>query len=92
MSPSLWFGGRRIFADLRERATPRFSRVYLDCGLKEGRGHMHPIAQAMALEIASRGYHVRQLMFVTDRRGTHSERAWRRRLPKALEFMFRHVP
>ena len=92
MSPSLWFGGRRIFSDLRERATPQFSRIYLDCGLNEGRGHMHPLAESLALEIASRGYHVRQLMFVTDRRGTHSERAWRRRLPKALEFMFRHVP
>lgn len=92
MSPSLWFGGRRMFDDFASRATPRFSRVYIDCGLNEGRGHMHPLARSMALAIASRGYHVRQLAFVTDKRGTHSERAWKRRLPKALEFMFRVVP
>ena len=92
MSPSLWFGGRRIFDDLRARETPRFSRIYLDCGVNEGRGHMHPMVHAMALEIASRGYHVRQLAFISDKRGAHSERAWRRRLPKALDFMFRVVP
>jgi predicted alpha/beta superfamily hydrolase len=92
MSPSLWFGGRRIFRDLRERSTPQFSRIYMDCGVNEGRGAMHPIVESMAVELASRAYPMRQLKFVSDRRGTHSERAWKRRMPAALEFMFRHVP
>ena len=91
MSPSLWFARRRIFEDFRQRTTPIYSRVYLDCGVNEGRGRMHPIAKDFALTLAARGYHERQLHFRSDPRGTHSERAWKRRLPSALAFMFRHV-
>jgi predicted alpha/beta superfamily hydrolase len=92
MSPSLWFAGRRIFDDVRSRATPAVSRVYIDCGVGEGRGMMEPLARAFALELASRGYHERNLRYVADKRGTHSERAWQRRLPKALAFVFRTRP
>jgi enterochelin esterase-like enzyme len=92
MSPSLWFGSRRIFDDVRKRPTPVYSRVYIDCGVGEGRGMMEPLARSLALDLASRGYHERNLRYVADKRGTHSERAWRRRLPKALEFMFRTRP
>jgi predicted alpha/beta superfamily hydrolase len=92
MSPSLWFANRRVFDDVRARPRPVYSRVYVDCGVGEARGAMEPLARAFALELASRGYHERNLRYVADKRGTHSERAWRRRLPRALEFMFRTRP
>jgi enterochelin esterase-like enzyme len=89
LSPSLWFGGRAIFRFVDERPRPGISRVYLDCGAREGRGGMIALAAQMAEALRRRGYPPRQLMWRPDQRGGHSEAHWRRRLPKALAFMFR---
>src|SRR5206468_844369 len=88
LSPSLWFGQRKIFAYVGTRPRPEISRVYLDCGAREGNG-MITLAASMADLMKGRGYSPRQLMWRPDRRGGHSESHWRRRLPKALAFMFR---
>jgi predicted alpha/beta superfamily hydrolase len=89
MSPSLWVARRSIFDYVQRRPTPAISRVYLDCGGREGGGRMLRLAEQMAAQLASRGYPGGQLMWRPDRRGGHNEKAWRRRLPKALRFMFR---
>lgn len=89
MSPSFWFGRRALAGWLRDQPTPRFSRVYLDCGVREGGGRMFGTVEEVAQHLASRGYAKRQLMWRPDARGQHSESHWRRRLPKAMRFMFR---
>lgn len=89
MSPSLWVGGGAIFDWIQRQPTPMISRVYLDCGGREGR--MMPMAARMAGHLQSRGYGEKQLMWRPDPRGTHSEANWRRRLPKALRFMYREA-
>ncbi|HVY44771.1 MAG TPA: alpha/beta hydrolase-fold protein, partial [Minicystis sp.] len=89
MSPSLWFAGRAIFGFVGARARPSISRVYLDCGAREGRGRMIALAAEMAELLRRRGYAPEQLLWRPDPRGGHSEAHWRRRLPKALRFMFR---
>jgi enterochelin esterase-like enzyme len=89
LSPSLWFGQRRIFNFVGSRPRPAISRVYLDCGAREGNGGMLALAASMADLLRSRGYPPTQLMWRPDQRGGHRESHWRRRLPKALAFMFR---
>lgn len=90
MSPSFWFGKEELFSFLHRRQRPYFSRVYLDCGLREGGGKMAPIVTKVAEHLtAHRGYDEGALRLRIDKRGTHSELAWRRRLPAALRFMYR---
>lgn len=89
LSPALWVGDFAAF-DLVERSPrPTFSRIYLDCGALEAEGRMLPPAREMAARLAARGYSRRQLWWRPDPRGAHTEADWRRRLPRALRFMFR---
>lgn len=89
LSPSFWFAGGAILRHVAEKPRPSISRVYLDCGTREGGGRMLPLVERMAGILAERGYPPEQLMLRADKRGIHNERHWRRRLPKALRFMFR---
>jgi predicted alpha/beta superfamily hydrolase len=88
MSPSFWFGGRFIFPFVAREPNPYVTRVYLDCGRREGGGRMATLVEEMGRHLSSRGWRGAQLMIRIDPRGAHAERAWRRRLPKALRFMF----
>jgi len=97
MSPSLWFGTGAIFDFVAGQGDPYRSRVYLDCGGQEGGGRMLALTERMAAHLRGRGWLERKgprgdmgrfLMFRADARGRHDERAWRRRLPKALQFLF----
>lgn len=89
ISPSFWFAQRAIFPFVAETPNPWTSRIYLDCGAKEAGGRMLGVVEDMAKHLAERGYGTDKLMWRPDARGGHSERHWRRRLPKALRFMFR---
>lgn len=90
ISPSAWVGNFRIFDDLRHRGRPAISRLYMDCGALEASGRMLPAARALAEEVRARGYSRQQLWWREDPRGEHNERAWARRLPRALRFMYRN--
>ncbi len=89
MSPSFWLHNGEILRWIAEQPNPEVSRVYLDCGVREGRGTVLPQVAAMAAHLATRGYNANHLMFRADPRGTHSEASWRRRLPRALRFFYR---
>lgn len=86
MSPSLWVGDGEIFREVARARLPASSRVYLDAGRREGFMLHH--AQQMAKLLLHKGFQIgRQLMWRPDTRGSHNERAWRRRLPKACRFL-----
>jgi predicted alpha/beta superfamily hydrolase len=89
LSPSLWLADRAIFADLAAQPDPAVSRIYLDMGAREDRGRMLPIAAAMAAHLAGRGWGADRLLWRPDAKGGHNEASWRRRLPKALRFLYR---
>ncbi|MDP9120331.1 MAG: esterase family protein [Acidobacteriota bacterium] len=89
MSPSFWLADDAILRYVADRPTPEVSRIYLDCGAREGRGTLLPLVAAMAAHLGNRGYDADHLMFRIDRRGAHNERSWRRRLPGALRFFYR---
>jgi predicted alpha/beta superfamily hydrolase len=89
MSPSLWLADQAIFADIAAQPDPPLSRIYLDMGAREGRGTQLPIAAAMAAHLAGRGWGPDRLLWRPDSKGSHNEACWRRRLPKALRFLYR---
>jgi enterochelin esterase-like enzyme len=89
MSPSLWVANGEIRRWVAARPVPEMSRIYLDCGVREGRGTLLPQVAAIAAHLANRGYDRDRLMFRADPRGAHSEASWRRRLPQALRFFYR---
>ena len=88
MSPSLWFGGGRVFELIAGAAKPWTSRIYLDAGGLEGGGRMLAAAQRLADHLRGRGWGDDALRFVAAKRGAHSEKHWRRRAPLALRFLF----
>lgn len=93
MSPSLWFTRERVAAFIRAQPNPYRSRIYLDAGLHEGDGTIAKLTRALGKQLLARGWRSpadeRELRLLVriDRRGRHNERAWRRRLPKALRFI-----
>jgi predicted alpha/beta superfamily hydrolase len=89
MSPSFWVADQAIFTDIADQPTPEVSRIYLDAGAREDRGRLMPVVAAMTAHLAGRGYDNDRLMFRPDSRGSHNESSWRRRLPKALRFLYR---
>jgi enterochelin esterase-like enzyme len=89
MSPSFWIGDGEILRWAAAQPGPEVSRVYLDCGVREGRGAVMPLVAGLAAQLAERGWDHDHLMFRPDMKGAHNERSWRRRLPKALGFFYR---
>jgi len=89
MSPAVWLAGHAILDWIAAQPAPPVSRIYLDCGAREGRGTLLPLAARLAADLAERGYDADRLMWRPDARGTHNEASWRRRLPKAIRFMYR---
>lgn len=90
MSPSLWFGHQHFLREFQSGlvSPPPLGRLYLDAGARE-RGRMFADATLLAALLQRRGLGEDRLMWRPDQRGAHHERHWRRRLPKALRFMFR---
>ncbi len=88
MSPSLWFAGRRMLSWIEQQPRPVVSRIYLDCGGREGL-KMMPNAEWLAHWMRRRGWREDDLWWRAEARGRHNEKAWRRRLPGALRFLFR---
>ena len=87
MSPSFGLAGRRLFDWVAARPLPWTSRIYLDCGVREGRGTTLPRVAAMASLLRARGYDEGRLRLRRDAQGRHDEASWRRRLPGALRFL-----
>ncbi|HEV2851558.1 MAG TPA: alpha/beta hydrolase-fold protein [Thermoanaerobaculia bacterium] len=88
MSPSFWVANQAIFADTAAQPTPEVSRIYLDGGAREAKGQVVEFVKKMVEQLTARGWDSDRLMWRADAKGTHSEAAWRRRLPQALRFMY----
>lgn len=93
MSGSFWFGERSIFSFLRDCAKPYNTKIYLDCGGKEGGSLFSPKflrhANDMVDLLKKQGFtEDRDLKYVVDKNATHSEAEWARRAPVALEYLW----
>jgi predicted alpha/beta superfamily hydrolase len=88
MSPSLFLGRGQIFEHVASKQKPWASRIYLDAGGLEAGGGILRATERLTGELRARGWDDGALRFVTAKRGTHSEKAWRRRAPGAIEWLF----
>lgn len=84
MSPSVWWDERVILRRLRRVGFHPRPRVWLDSGRREG-------ARTLTDTRALRDQLIWQttaLRYVEDPEGDHSEDAWARRLPAAMEWLY----
>lgn len=95
-SPSLWVANRRI---LRERRNFRDwpQKVFLAIGTREvGREDKDKetvqSVRELALTMQRAGLNEQRLFVDIDEGATHSEGAWAKRFPQALEFLFDRSP
>ncbi|MBI5069510.1 MAG: hypothetical protein HZB56_14845 [Deltaproteobacteria bacterium] len=65
-------------------------RIYLDSGTTDQHGGDDGLSRTRALArlLASRGYGEKDLRFVVGKGHSHTEAAWRERLPAAMRFLF----
>jgi len=88
MSPSIWFGARRILQFV-EQAPIAHGRLYVDVGTEEGAGTLRD-ARALARVLRNKGYRGRQSLRYVEAAGhRHQEHHWAERLPGALAFLFK---
>jgi enterochelin esterase-like enzyme len=91
MSPSLWLAGGKIFEWLETQPMPPSTRLYVDAGAKEDNGSVLRNAERLVEYLRPRGCGEGCMLFYPDEDGNHSEEAWRRRAPAALQFLFSGV-
>jgi predicted alpha/beta superfamily hydrolase len=88
MSPSVWWDQRAIFSTLDHFGAPRRPRIWLDFGGREGVEGMTD-ARLLRDRLRMKGWRSDdELRYFEDRRADHSERAWAKRAPDVLEFLF----
>ncbi|RME04477.1 MAG: hypothetical protein D6805_02945 [Planctomycetota bacterium] len=88
LSPSFWWANYYTF-DLisSDTSPPRPLKIWLDMGTRESPYRHRPIitVSKVAHCLKEKGYDVRLYI---DKDATHSERAWRRRLPLVFTYFF----
>ena len=89
MSSAFSVGNGAFFSFMEQHARPLISRVYIDCGGREGGGRMLAASEGMYRLLERKGYPEGGLLWRPDPDAGHNEQAWRRRLPEAMRFMFR---
>lgn len=95
MSPSLWIARSAVLDHVNHMGL-RDGRIYIDVGTREipGRtGRSNATADSVSLlrdELKKVGYTSgKNLKYVKDKDGEHSEACWARRLPDALRFLLK---
>ena len=87
MSPSIWVGEGAILRYAESLPLPDGAKVYIDAGGREAPTMSGGLAMTELL--MAKGYEAnRELMWRPDARGAHNEPTWRRRLPKAMRFLY----
>ena len=88
MSPSVWWDNRAILTTLDHFSSPQRPRIWLDFGGREGVEGMTD-ARLLRDRLRSKGWtNEADFRYFEDRRADHSERAWAKRVPDVLEFLF----
>jgi predicted alpha/beta superfamily hydrolase len=87
MSPSIWFGERKVL-EFVDDARPTAGRLYLDVGTAEGGDELRDV-RALNRLLRGKGYRKDRLRYVEAEGHQHREADWAWRLPQALEFLLR---
>jgi predicted alpha/beta superfamily hydrolase len=86
LSPSVWWNNRAILQEFDRFKGPR-PRMWVDVGGREGRDTLRD-ARTLRDRLQEKGWTRADFAYLEDPRGDHSERAWARRVRKALEFLY----
>jgi predicted alpha/beta superfamily hydrolase len=84
MSPSVWVKGGAMIQVARHAPLWPGARIYVDAGGREGYAMQRYAAEIPEI-LAARG--LEGVMWRPEKKGSHNEKAWRRRLPKAMRFL-----
>lgn len=88
MSPSVWWHDRAVLSNVESFASPQRPRIWLDMGGREGIEGLND-ARSLRDLLRRKGWRDDEdFNYFEDRRADHSERAWARRAPAVLEFLF----
>jgi len=88
MSPSVWWDNRVILSEVERFRAPKRPRMWLDMGGREGVEGLND-ARALRDRLRMSGWRDEEdFNYFEDRRADHSERAWAKRAPAVLEFLF----
>jgi predicted alpha/beta superfamily hydrolase len=88
MSPSVWWDNRAVLETVDRFNASQRPRIWLDMGGREG---IDGLADARLLRdrLLRKGWkNGDDIHYFEDRRADHSERAWAKRVPAVLEFLF----
>lgn len=89
MSPSLWVHNGEIFNYVAAAPITGNPRVYMDCGGREAHGVAIEHAKLMVELLERKGFiRGKHILWKPDKGGAHTERCWRRRLPRALRYFY----
>ncbi|MGZ4777595.1 MAG: alpha/beta hydrolase [Thermoanaerobaculia bacterium] len=87
MSPSVWWNGRAILAEVERIAHNDRPRIWLDIGWREGREALND-TRALHERLLAKGWNEKNYRYHEEKKGEHSEHAWAHRSPLMLEFLF----
>jgi predicted alpha/beta superfamily hydrolase len=88
MSPSVWWDNRAILSEVERFRAPKRPRIWLDMGGREGVEGLND-ARLLRDKLRAHGWRDGEdFNYFEDRRADHSERAWAKRAPAVLEFLF----
>jgi predicted alpha/beta superfamily hydrolase len=86
-SPALWVANRAIFRFLGQQRTPPRGRVYLDVGTAEGSETVSDVRALRDWLLKAGARDGRDLQYVEEAGGEHTEAAWGSRLEKAFPWL-----
>ncbi|MGN8226393.1 alpha/beta hydrolase [Gracilimonas sp. BCB1] len=87
VSPSVWWDGRMIIDEVKQLPGTTGQHIWLDMGTAEGEGAVDN-AKALHRALAEKGWSARNLKFIIEEGAAHNERAWAKRVPDMLRFLF----
>lgn len=91
LSPSVWWDHRVVLKTVQSIDHPHRQRIWLDVGTCEGHAPFTSTRDVRLLKstLVARGWREgRNLKYLEDEGGDHSERAWASRVPDMLEWLF----
>ncbi len=87
VSPSVWWDRQFIIQKVNEMPESTGQHIWLDMGTSEGEGSVES-ARALYQALLDKGWSEDDINFVIDEGAVHNERAWAKRVPDMLRFLF----
>ncbi|MCP9292206.1 alpha/beta hydrolase [Gracilimonas sediminicola] len=87
VSPSVWWDGRMIINEVDELKGSTDQHIWLDMGTAEGEGAVES-AEVLQQILVKKGWSDENLHFIIEEGAAHNERAWAKRVPDMLRFLY----